>query len=93
MPKTKMPKEEKSSFSHFFREDAKLVLDVFKDEKESQERLDPFAADKLTSFLNLKQRTALAEEALKDHWRQLRSFFRNGNNSVRTGRKDLHQQY
>ncbi len=74
-----MPKKEKSTFSHFFKEDAETVQDIIHGKSDPQ-NLNETGYVKKEEFPRLTKAGEVAEDEFKAHWRKLRSFFRNGNN-------------
>jgi len=72
-----MSKTDKSTFSHFFKEDAVAVQDVIgaKDQKDNL-NVNSVKPNELPRFI---KGTQVSEDEFKSSWKDLRSFFRNGN--------------
>ena len=74
-----MSKKEKSTFSHFFKEDAENIQDIINadTDKPLSKDIDLFVKEE---FPRIKATKKVTEDELKVQWRKLRSFFRNSNN-------------
>jgi ferredoxin len=77
-----MSKKLKSQFSHFFREDASLLKDMFTDESEKKNAI-AIDLEKKNRIPRLNQVPKASEEESRIYWRELRSFFRHGKNKVK----------
>ncbi|MCB0666848.1 MAG: ferredoxin [Saprospiraceae bacterium] len=71
-----MPKEEKSSFSHFFREDAKLVADVLHEEEGQDSTVRTPEIELIKPFI--KNGQTVSDDQVRLEWKKLRTFFRQG---------------
>ncbi len=74
-----MSKKEKSTFSHFFREDAQAVLNISNGESGQRAATQIGLAGK-EEFPRIKTPVEVSEDAFKTQWQRLRSFFRNADN-------------
>lgn len=75
-----MPTKEKSTFSHFFKEDAETIQGVLSGTN-GQQILDKVGTATKEVFPKISNSKEVSEDELNAQWRTLRSFFRNGNNS------------
>jgi ferredoxin len=75
-----MPKKDKSKFSHFFKEDAKAVQDIFKGQTDPQS-LTTLEISKKEEFPIISSSTKASEDEFNAYWLRLRSFFRTANNA------------
>lgn len=75
-----MPTKEKSTFSHFFKEDAETIQGVLSGTN-GQQILDKVGTATKEVFPKISSSKEVSEDELNAQWRTLRSFFRNGNNS------------
>lgn len=71
-----MPKEVKSSFSHFFREDAKLVADVLHEEERHDVSDEIQKVESIIPFI--PSSVPMPKDRLKNEWKNIRTFFRQG---------------
>jgi ferredoxin len=78
---------DKSTFNHFFNEDAEIIKGIISgdSDKKTNNKTDAVKKD---LFPKIKRPKEISEEEFKSHWRELRSFFRNSNNTNRLP-KDL----
>jgi ferredoxin len=74
-----MPKKEKSTFSHFFKEDAENIQDIIHPNTEEQVSNKVGLVNK-EEFPKISPPKAISADELKVKWQNLRSFFRNANN-------------
>jgi ferredoxin len=72
-----MSTKEKSTFNHFFKEDAEIIQDVINGSNGKQV-LDKIASDAREIFPKIPNAKEVTENEFKAEWRLLRSFFRNG---------------
>ena len=73
-----MSAKEKSTFSHFFKEDA-FTKELIKDASKKQvEEAGTIKKDAIPEILISKD---VSEDESTSYWQSLRAFFRNGNNS------------
>ncbi len=72
-----MPRKNKNTFSHFFKEDAEIVQDVLGagSQDSMQDTVGLEAKNKLP-FIKLSE--TASEDKSKNEWRKMRSFFRDG---------------
>jgi ferredoxin len=82
-----MPTKEKSAFGHFFKEDARLpdgqantIQDIING-KAGKQVLDKLGTANNKETPKISSAKEVSEDEFKNHWRTLRSFFRNGNNT------------
>ncbi len=75
-----MATKEKSTFSHFFRENAEQVQSIVTN-KNGQKNFQRNGFVGKEEYPKLKQPKEISEEDFKSQWQSLRSFFRNGNNT------------
>ena len=75
-----MPTKEKSTFSHFFKEDAETIQGVLNGTNGLQ-ILDKLGTATKEVFPKINPAKEVAEDAFTAQWRTLRSFFRNGNSN------------
>ncbi|MCP4456544.1 MAG: ferredoxin [Cytophagales bacterium] len=75
-----MATKEKSTFSHFFKENAEQVQSIVtnKNGRDNSKKTGIMGKEE---FPKLKQPKEISEEDFKSQWQSLRSFFRNGNNT------------
>jgi len=75
-----MPAKEKSTFSHFFKEDAEVVQDIIYGGS-SPQIAQNVGNPKKETFPTLHLAKKVKDEEFKQFWRRLRSFFRNANST------------
>lgn len=75
-----MPKKEKSTFSHFFKEDAENIQDIIHASTDEEISNKVGLAIK-EEFPKINPPKEISAEESKVQWRSLRSFFRNANNT------------
>jgi len=68
---------EKSTFNHFFKEDAEIIQDVIHGANGKQV-LDKIASDAKEVFPKFLKSREVSKDEFNAEWRKLRSFFRNG---------------
>ncbi|PCJ27173.1 MAG: hypothetical protein COA97_04170 [Flavobacteriales bacterium] len=73
-----MPTKEKSTFSHFFKEDAETIQDIVKGTN-GQQVIDKLGTATKEVFPKINPSKEVSEDEVNTKWRTLRSFFRNGN--------------
>ncbi len=76
-----MPIKEKSTFSHFFKEDAENVQDIL-NEGVDEQVVNQVGLVKKEEFPKINHSKEVTEDEFKAYWQGLRSFFRNGNNPL-----------
>jgi ferredoxin len=72
---------DKSTFNHFFNEDADIIKGIISgdSDKKSSNKVAAVKKDAIPKIIRPKE---IAEDEFKSHWKELRSFFRNSNNTT-----------
>jgi ferredoxin len=74
-----MPKKDKSTFSHFFKEDAEVVQDIFNGQADQEPTMTVGAPQKEV-FPKIMNSEKATEDEFNAYWLKLRAFFRTANN-------------
>jgi ferredoxin len=75
-----MPSKNKSTFARFFKEDAEAVRDIVYS-REEQPVFSKAGAVNKEVLPRMSRPKEMPAEMIKDHWKKLRSFFRNANST------------